>query len=161
MTTSLDLVSVTSADLLVSLLAPRGWEPMAAGEDTFGVFGDPEDGGYRPNITFLAGEPEQPGVAWFRDLTRDAPGQLEATLTDFEEISTDEFRLSSRAGVFEICYRQHEPGAPATSHLQAYVWVDSYRMYLVNAATLRAHESRDLPIFDAVLRSLRVLPERR
>jgi len=31
----------------------------------------------------------------------------------------------------------------------------------VNAATLRAHESRDLPIFDAVLRSLRVLPERR
>lgn len=155
-----DLVSVTSADLLLSLLAPRGWEPRAQDESTFGVFGDPDEGGYQPNITFLGGAPEQPGVAWFREFVAAAPGQLAATLTDYEELSTDEFRLSSRAGVSEIRYRQHAPGAPATSHLQAYVWVDSYRMYLVNAATLRAHESRDLPLFDAVVKSLRVLPER-
>jgi hypothetical protein len=155
-----DLVSVTSADLLLSMLAPRGWEPMVKDESNFGVFGDPDEGGYRPNITFLLGEPEQPGVAWFRGLMRDAPGQLAATLTGYEELSTDEFRLSSRAGTFEICYRQHADCAPPTSHLQAYVWVDSHRMYVVNGATLRSHESRDLPLFDGVLRSLRVLPER-
>jgi hypothetical protein len=156
----MDLVSVTSADLLLSMKAPRGWEAMVDGDSRFGVFGDPDEGGYRPNVTVLMGEPEEPGVAWFQNLARDAPGQLAATLQGFEELATDEFRLSSGAGVFEIHYRQKATGTPATSHLQAYVWVDSYRMYVVDAATLRAHEGRDLPVFDAVVRSLRVLPER-
>lgn len=160
MTGTLDLVSVTSADLLLSLLAPRGWEVRALDEFNLGLFSDVDDDGHRANITFTMGEPEEPGTAWFERFGRAAAGQLAATLDGYEELGREEFRLSSRARVVAVTYRQHAEGADPTSHLQAYVWADSYRMYVVNGATRRETEERDLPLFEAVLRSIRVLPPR-
>jgi hypothetical protein len=33
-------------------------------------------------------------------------------------------------------------------------------MYVMDGATLREHEDRDRPVFDQILRSIRVLPPR-
>lgn len=159
--TTADWVSFASADLLLSLQAPKGWEAQVIDDFRFHVRRDRDDaGGYRGNLSFVLGEPEEPGVEWFAQFCDAAPGQLAASLTGFELIDTDAYRLSSHARVFVVRYRQHAEGAPATSHLQAYVWGNSYRMYLIDAGTLREHEERDLPVFDAIVRSLRLLPPR-
>lgn len=47
-----------------------------------------------------------------------------------------------------------------TTALLAYAWANSYRTYEVDASTLQANETRDLPAFAAILRSIRVLPAR-
>ena len=155
---ALDWVSVTSADLLLSIRMPRGWHVQAVDETHFQLISDVDDGGYRANVLFTEGHPEEQGVAWFSAFCEAVPGQLAEALEDYEQIDTEEFWLSSRARVFEVRYRQHADGAPPTSHVQAYVWVDSYRMYVLDAGTLRGQESRDLPVFDGILRAVRVLP---
>lgn len=160
-TATADWVSLASADLLVSMLVPAGWHAQPVDETRLTLLRDPADeGGYRASVSVLAGEPEQEGAAWFDAFCDAAPGQLAATLAGYEELDRETFKLSSRARVLAISYRQHADGAPPTSHLQAFLWLNSYRMYVVSAATLREHESRDLPVFDRIVHEMRLLPER-
>lgn len=161
MTAAVDWVSLASEELLISLRAPRGWTLQAEQPDRLVVLADTADeADYRASLTILRGEPEQPGTAWFEAFCDAAPGALAAALDGFELIGTDGYLLSSGAPVFAVRYRQRAEGAPPTSHLQAYAWAGSTRMYLVDSATLGAHEERDLPLFAALLASLRMLPER-
>ncbi len=153
--------SLANADLLLSLRVPVGWDVQVVDEIRFRVFRDPADAGdYRASIGFVLGEPEDAGPAWFAQFCRAVPAELARTAAEFELVDTETFELSSGAQVFAVHARQHAPGAPATSQLLAYVWANSYRMYVVDAATLREHEDRDRPVFDAILRSIRVLPPR-
>jgi hypothetical protein len=161
-TATADWVSVASAALLVSMLVPAGWEAQPIDETRLTLLRDAaDDNGYRASVTVLAGEPEQEGAAWFDAFCDAAPGQLAASLDDYEEIDRDTFKISSRARVLQISYRQHAEGAPPTSNLQAYLWLSSYRMYVVSASTLREHEDRDLPVFARIVKEMRLLPERR
>ena len=161
MTAAVDRVSLASDELLVSLRAPRGWTLQAEQPDRLVLLAETADeGGYRASLTIVRGEPEQPGTAWFEAFCDAAPEALAAALDGFELIGTDGYLLSSGAPVFAVRYRQRADALPATSHLQAYVWAGSLRMYLVDSATLREHEARDLPLFAAILASLRILPER-
>lgn len=155
-------VSLASADLLLSLRAPRGWSVQPVDETRFVLLRDGEDGdGYRASMTFLEGEPEEQGAAWFERFCEAVPDELAASLDGFVLCDSDLFRNSSGARVLALTYRQHAAGAPATSHVQAYMWANSYRMYVASGATLREHEERDAPVFDRILRSVRLLPQRR
>jgi hypothetical protein len=160
-TAAADWVSLAGEELLVSLRAPRGWTLQAEQPDRLLLLaGTADESGYRTSLSVVRGEPEQPGTAWFEAFCDAAPGALAAALDGFELIGTDGYLLSSGAPVFVVRYRQQAEGAPATSHLQAYGWAGSTRMYLVDSATLREHEERDLPLFAATVASLRILPER-
>ncbi|MEO9139109.1 MAG: hypothetical protein ABI345_08585 [Jatrophihabitans sp.] len=153
--------SVANADLLVSVRVPLGWDVQVVDELRFRVFSDSVDaGGYRASVGFLLGEPEEAGAAWFEAFCRAVPGELAGSGEQFELIDSESFSLSSGAKVFLVRARQHVSGAPATSQLLAYIWANSYRMYVVDASTLREHEKRDFPVFDALLPSTPVLPPR-
>ena len=156
--------SLASADLLISLRVPLGWDGDPVDEHTLRVYRDPADRApdgtpYRASLGVSRGAPEQLGPEWFEEFCAAVPARL-AEASGFELLGTDRFRLSSGAAVFAITARQHAAGAPATSQLLAYAWANSYRMYVFDAATLRPHESRDLPDFQAILGSVRVLPAR-
>ena len=156
-----DWASLANADLLLSLRVPQGWDVHAPDELRFRIFSDTADaGGYHASMGFVLGEPEEPGADWFDAFCRAVPAELANSVEEFDLIDTDRFRLSSGAQVFTLHARQHATGTAETSQLLAYVWANSYRMYAVDAATLREHEDRDLPVFDQILRSVRVLPPR-
>jgi hypothetical protein len=153
--------SLVNADLLLSLRVPLGWEVEVPDEFRFRIYRDSVDAdGYRASLGLVLGEPEEPGAEWFAAFTRAVPQELARSGEEFELTDTDEFRLSSGAQVFSVRARQHAAGAPATSQLLAYIWANSYRMYVMDASTLRAHEDRDLSVFDEILHSMRVLPPR-
>jgi hypothetical protein len=153
--------SLANADLLLSMRVPLGWDVHVIDELRFRIFRNTADSGdYRASVGFVLGEPEEAGAEWFAAFCRAIPTELAASAEQFELIDTSEFGLSSGAKVFALRARQHAAGAPATSQLLAYIWANSYRMYVVDGATLREHEHRDLPVFDQILRSIRVLPPR-
>jgi hypothetical protein len=159
MTTTLRWTSLASADLLLSLRVPLGWDVQVVDDFRFRIYSDTTDAGdYRATVGFALGEPEEPGSEWFDAFCDGVPDELARTAEQFELLGTETFRLSSGATVFVVRARQHATGAPPTSQLLAYVWANSYRMYVIDASTLRAHEDRDFPVFDTILRSLRVLP---
>ncbi len=154
--------SLVNADLLLSLRVPVGWEVEVFDEARFRIYRDGADAAdYRASMGFVLGEPEAPGPEWFERFSGAVPSELARTAEEYDQIGTERFSLSSGAKVFEVRARQHATGAPATSQILSYVWANSYRMYVIDASTLREHEQRDFPVFDQILRSIRVLPPRR
>ncbi|MET3804454.1 hypothetical protein ABIB25_001449 [Nakamurella sp. UYEF19] len=147
--------SMARLDLGISLLVPDGWN-IDGDESRIRLFGPPEDG-RRPTFTLLQGEPEADGEQWFTGFREAAVERIAATAMSFERLSVDRFVLSSFVDVTALHYRRDEGGAPV-SQLQAYLWASSSRMLVADAATARTHEARDLPIFDAILASVRLLP---
>lgn len=153
--------SLANADLLLSLRVPLGWEVQVVDELRFRVYRDDADAdSYRASVGFVLGEPEEAGPEWFELFCRAVPAELASSAQEYELIDTERFALSTGAQVFAVRARQHATGAPATSQLLAYLWANSYRMYVVDASTLRQHEQRDFPLFEQILRSIRVLPPR-
>jgi hypothetical protein len=150
--------SLTSIDLLLTLRAPVGWDIDVVDELRFRVVRNAADaGGYRASVGFVLGEPEEPGAEWFARFCAALAAEVAGSA---DLIDTAEFVIGGSAKVFAVRTRQPSAGAPATSELFAYAWANSNRMYGVDASTLREHEERDLPVFDQILRSIRVLPPR-
>ncbi|MEO9322742.1 hypothetical protein ABFT23_04575 [Nocardioides sp. C4-1] len=154
-----DWVSLTAADLLVSMRVPRGWEATAPDRTTIAAAGP--DG---VSLSVQRGVPEEPGHDWFVEFARAVPAQLQDDVPGFELIETERFRLSSAyADVLLVAARRDDglTGAVGpTAQVQAYVWAGDRRMYVVAGSTPAVHEARDLPVLRAVVHSLRLLPPR-
>jgi hypothetical protein len=158
---SVEYASITSPDLLLSLKGPVGWDIDIIDEAQFRMFGPRDEAAdYRPTISFQLGEPETAGRTWFESFADAAQQQLSETRPGYELIRVERYTLSSMAPLHAIWYRWHSPEGYAFSQVQAFVWAGSSRMYVSNAATLQHLESRDFPIYDAMLHSLRLLPPR-
>ncbi|WP_017932830.1 hypothetical protein [Nocardioides sp. Iso805N] len=153
--------NVTLSDLLVSLQVPHEWEATPA-EYAVTLHG-PADADYTPTVTLQEGEPEEPGHDWWDDFTEQIVGHLIDSSPEFEFVGQREFLLSSLgAEVYVVTARWHspDPSVPETFQLQAWIWAGSTRMYQFSASTSAAHQERDLPIFDHMLGSIRLLPAR-
>lgn len=153
--------NVTLSDLLVSLQVPHEWE---AEPDEYAVtLRGPTDDDYTPTVTLQEGEPEEPGHDWWLAFTEQIVGHLIDSSPQFEFVDQREFRLSSMgAEVYAVTARWEstDPSVPNTAQLQAWIWAGSTRMYQFSGSTAVTHEQRDLPIFDHMLDSIRLLPPR-
>jgi hypothetical protein len=154
-----ELASLTSVDLHVSMLAPSLWTTeFDASVDRLRLMG-PDLDGHRPTFSIRQGAPEQPGEEWFAAFREGAVARMPGVVAGFVQLGRADFVLSSWVDVTAVTYRRDDPSGLSVSQLQAYLWADSYRMYVVDAATARSREAVDLPLFDAMLRSVRLLPE--
>lgn len=113
-----------------------------------------------PTFAIRAGEPAETGEAWFADFRNVAVARMTSVVDGFELIGRDDFVLSSFLDVTAVRYRRHLPGGEVVAQLQAYLWANSYEMFVVDAATARGTEKTVLPVFDTILRSVRLLPAR-
>ncbi|WP_372729288.1 hypothetical protein [Nocardioides sp.] len=155
--------SLTSADLLVSLRVPIGWDALAVDESTLQLQGGAEADDYRPTVTLEAGRPEESGRDWFEAFTSSVVPELAAEVPGFDLIGTSRSTLSSRnAQVFAVHARRDDPAGPLppTSQVQAWVWAGSHRMLAISASTTTEREAVDLPVFDEIIASIRLLPPR-
>lgn len=154
------LAGLASEDLLISVLAPVDWAVEPVAEHQLRLYGPVEETvDYRPTITFTRGEPEGFGEEWFDRFCAGALDRLERQ-PGFVIERTERYELSSLAPLHATWYRWEPPGLDAVSQVQASVPASRYRMYLIDAVTLASTGDRDRPLFDAVLRSLRILPPR-
>jgi hypothetical protein len=152
--------SFTHPGLQLSVLLPHGWGSSEEGDHQIRFYGpvcsDHDD--YRPTLSFTLGEPEGHGEEWFDRFCRDRLGRLEQSYSGFSLISAERLSLSSLAEMDILRYTfEPEPGWPV-SQLQALIYADRYRMYLINASTLLPLQDLHMPVFDAIAGSLRILP---
>lgn len=154
--TDTELASLTSADLRLSLRAPVGFEITA--EPALLRLSGPEADGHRPTFTIRMGEPAEPGEDWFAQFREGAVARMPDAVPGFVLLDRQDMVLSSWVDVTAVYYRRDDPRGVSVSQLQAYLWADSYRMYVVDAATARSREPADLPLFGAILASIRLLP---
>lgn len=148
--------------LLLSLLVPDDWaaEQVAPNQLRFYAPAVAELDDYQPTMSFTVGEPEGTGTAWFDEFVARSRNQLESGYEGFRLLGEDRFTNSSLADVAVTTYEWTPQPGMTFAQLQALIAVDASRMYLVNAATRVELADRYLPVFDQVLRDLRILPPR-
>ncbi|TVR91438.1 MAG: hypothetical protein EA428_05805 [Spirochaetaceae bacterium] len=147
---------------LISALVPDGWEAVEPAPQQVRFFGpvQTEYDDYRPTFSISLGRPDGFGEEWFDEFADDSLGQLQSEYEGFVLRSTERLSLSSLVEVNAVWYEWEPEPNLAFAQLQALAPVDRFRMYLINAATLRPLADIHLPIFDQILRSLRMLPPR-
>lgn len=155
-----DRASFAHRGLAVSLLVPDDWEVEETSPAQVRFYGPahPELDDYRPTWSIARGEPEGVGESWFEEFCTRARRQLETTYEGFTLLRTERYTLSSLVPVNATWYEWQPQPEARFAQLQALIPVDAYTMYLVNAATLADLADEQLPLFDEVLRSLRILP---
>ena len=154
--------SLTSADLLVTLRVPVGWYVTRTEPDLVEVQA-PEVDGYSTTLTVQEGVAERADRAWFDEFATHVAAQVVDQMPEVELLDAARFRLSSPgAEVVLVHVRQpaqaEAPELPATTQVQAWVWTGGERMLVLSGSTASGRQADDLPVLDAAIRSLRLLP---
>ncbi|MDA3948217.1 MAG: hypothetical protein PF508_03240 [Spirochaeta sp.] len=146
----------------ISARVPESWIVSELSDNHVRFFGPPhpEYDEYRSTFSINLGEPEGYGEQWFQDFCDASRVTLEQKLSGFELRSVERFALSSFVNIHAVWYSYETESGLAFTQLQALGLVDRYHMYLINAAALRPLADQYLPVFDDILRSLRMLPAR-
>lgn len=153
------MASLTVEDLLLSLRIPID-SGLTVDESMLRVrlpIGGTEQ--RDPTWTIRLGQPSEPGEEWFTEFRSAAVTRMDGAVDGFELLDVSNFVLSSFIDVTSVHYRRRLQDGSVVSQMQAYLWANSYRMYVVDAATARETEAEVLAVFDAILRSIRLLPE--
>lgn len=156
-----DTASFAHAGLGLSLLVPEDWEAEELSSDKVRFYAPASDelDGYRPTLSIAVGEPGGFGDDWFDALCDEQLDRLRAAHDGFELRDVQRYELSSLAPLNAIWFAWDlEPGIRSVQ-VQALILVDALRMFLINAATREPIDEATCQAFDAVLRSIRVLPQ--
>jgi hypothetical protein len=113
---------------------------------------------YRPSMSYVHGSPEGPDAEWFEQLIDDSGASMGRSYDKFRLLGEERFTLSSQALAYVRHYEwQDEPTGYHFSQMQSLIRCDAESMYLVNAAALLPLAGVFMPIFDAILRSTRII----
>ena len=150
--------------LLISIRAPLGWSlEEVEGQPMVRLFGKPQAAfdDYRPTMSYLKGQPEGFGEMWLDEFAARALANLNATYAEFDLLTEERYMLSSMARVVSRTFSWHHLESGMRFHqMQAFVLASPFVMYLVNGATLSPLAGEYLPIFDAILKSTRIMRPR-
>ena len=146
--------------LQVSMLVPDDWTASEVAPNHVRFFGPehPEADEYRPTFSIAVYRPDGFGDEWFEQFCAASVERLGESYDDFMLRSIDRFPLSSLVDVHATWYDWQAGPDHRSSQLQALIAMDMFRFYLINAATRTELAERYLPVFDAMLRSIRLLP---
>jgi hypothetical protein len=151
--------SYAHEDTQISIVVPENWEAQEVEKQHIRFFGPPhpDHNDYRPTFSVSLGKPGGFGDAWLEGFLEETRGNIVSSYREFSMIAVDRFPLSSLVEAHVMSYRwEPEPGL-AFTQIQALILVDMFRMYLINGATLEPLADAWMPVFDEMLKSLRVL----
>lgn len=146
----------------LSVLVPEHWEAeeLAPNQVRFYGLEQAQLAHYRPTLSIAVGEPEGYGTEWFNAFCEQAEERLRNSYTGFALRRSERYMLTSLVPVNAIWFDWEPEPELRMTQLQALIPVGATRLYLINAATRSECAETFLPAFDAIVRSLRVLPPR-
>ena len=154
--------SFAHAGVGISALVPDSWTVEEPTEHSIRFFAsvDADHHGSVPTFSIALGEPDGFGPDGFADFCAASIDRLEHEMSGFALRAVERYALSSFVDVHAVWYAAAWDSTRELVQLQALGLLDRYHLYLVNAAAPLALAERYTPVFDAILRSLRVLPTR-
>jgi hypothetical protein len=158
------LISYYNAELRVSLLVPEDWTAVQISPSMFRLFGVPESGleeyfeAYRVSMSFELKEVSQATSGPLEALVKQNNLDMEKEYNAYHLLDDSFFELGPNQ-----CYQKHynwveENTGLTLFQLQALLRTGLSDLYVVNAAVVKGLEKKYLPVFDNILKSLRIIP---
>lgn len=157
-----DNASFAHEGLLISLLIPEEWEAEEISNEYIRFYAEASKDfdDYRPTMSIRRGEPAGEGDRWFEDFSAKSLEKLEDSYRCFKHLYSDRFSLSSFSDLHLAAFEWEPEEGPAFSQIQVLIYHTRYNFYLINAATIKPLADTYIPLFEQVIRSIRILPER-
>ncbi|MFM7202748.1 MAG: hypothetical protein ACKO6N_18330 [Myxococcota bacterium] len=154
-----ELTTYFHAPLNLSMRVPTAWNGQLLEQGGLRLLAPPHPlTGYRASMDVVQGAPDGETVAWMEDFFVQVGQRQAETYLGYHIVEEERYALSSGAQVCARWYGWHELETGRTyAQVQALVWIDAERLLLINGATLDVLAERDLPLFRAFLRGLRVI----
>lgn len=160
------MISYYNAELRVSVLVPDDWTGSQVSPTMFRLFGVPESGleayfeEYRVSMSFELKELTQTQENWFEALVQQNNTEMGKTYNAYQLLDESFFELGPNR-VYQKHYSWVEENTGLTLfQLQALIHAGLNDLYIVNAAVVKGLESKYMPVFDAVLESVRIIPRK-
>jgi hypothetical protein len=160
------IISYYNAELRVSVLVPEEWTGSQISPNMFRLFGVPESGleeyfeEYRVSMSFELKELPQSQENWFESLVQQNKNEMVKTYNAYRLLDESSFELGPNQ-VYQKHYSWVEENTGLTLfQLQALIHAGLNDLYIVNAAVVKGLESKYMPVFDAVLESVRIIPRK-
>ena len=148
--------------VLVSVPVPGDWTIAELSPQQIRFFApeQPDLDDYSPTFSIALPTPGGFGDEWFDQFCDAGVERLRESWDDFTLRSIERGPLSSLAEVHATWYEWQAAPGRRSAQVQAMISVDRCRFYLINAATRAEIADEYLALFDAVLRSPRLLQPR-
>ncbi len=152
--------SFAHAGVRISALIPDSWTVDEPADHSIRFFAPPDarHDGSVPTFSIALGEPDGFAPDDFARFCDASVGRLEEEVPGFVLRSVERYALSSFVDLHTVWYAGTWESDRELVQLQALGLLDRYHLYLINAAAPLRMAETYTPVFDAILRSLRVLP---
>ena len=154
------MVSYYNADLHLSVRVPEDWTGQTINEKLVRCLGpaEPDHNDHRSTLSYQLYALADFGGADYETLIRTSGRDLANDFYAYVLSSEERFVLSSGASVYLRHFNwQDQATGQEFAQLQALILAFERDLYLVNAATLKALSDIYLPIFNAIVKSTRII----
>ena len=158
------MVSYFNAQTRISIVVPEEWTGEVIDNSQFRIFGLREDGfedyfdEYRPTMSYTLAKPETISSDWFDQTVADTSTNMVTEYNEYQLIDEEWFEVSGRKAYLRHYEWRDEETQLQLSQLDSMIYSSPSRFYIVNAAVLKPIVSKYMPIFDAILKSTRIIP---
>lgn len=143
----------------VSILIPASWSVQELQENQFQAIAPavPEFDGYHPRISCSRTIPTDPTPAGLEEAIRKSEATHRLLYSDYEILKQERFSLGPHPAYLRQMQWTYEGTDIYLVNVQGLIWTSS-SAYAFKAETLKQYESRDVPIFEAIVKSTRLIP---
>lgn len=150
-------VQYTNAALGIALSRPAHWQVQQLKPTQFVISGPEEESDYRPQISYQRAEPDGTGEAWFQETIRYSEEQQRAAYADYKLVRSEELTLAGARAFWRHSEWRYENTGIYSVNLQVLIWPNAKTIYVLKAATLKSLAERDVPIFERIIQSTKLL----
>jgi hypothetical protein len=164
MNTLPNMISYYNEQIRISINVPEEWTGQIISNSQFRLFGLPEVGfekyfeEYRPTMSYMLAVPENNKFNWFESLIIDSSQEMVRDYNEYQLINEEWCEISDQKAYFRHYEWREETTQLQFSQLQSIIYASPNSFYLVNASVLKPIASQYIPIFDAILKSTRIIP---
>lgn len=145
--------------LEVSILIPASWSVQELQENQFQAIGPavPEFDGYHPRISCTRTIPTNQTPAGLEEAIRKSEATHHFLYFDYEILKQERFSLGPHPAYLHQMQWSYEGTDIYLVNVQGLIWTPS-SAYAFKAETLQQYESREVGIFEAIVKSTRIIP---
>lgn len=153
------LISYFNEPLRVSLLVPDSWEVQQVKHNQFQIVAPavPQFDGYCPRISYTRTIPEADSLDWFERTIRNSEATIAQIYSEYQQLKEERFWVGEHRAYLRAIQWCYEGTDIYLVNFQGLIWAETIAAYIIKAETLKEFAETDLPMFEAIAKSTRII----
>lgn len=152
--------SYFNQSLGVSILMPESWEVQQLQPNQFQIIAPAvsQFDGYCPRISYTRKIPQINSPHWFEETIRKSEATQRQVYPDYHPLKEERFWVGEHRAYLRQVQWCYEGTDIYLVNFQGLILAEEIAAYIIKAETLKEFAETDMPIFEAIAKSTRIIP---